>query len=299
MPVKGLLDFADELFALPLNDFTPRRDALVKEHKADKDLAAALKALRKPSLAAWVVNLLVRREPQQVDQMLTVGVALREAQANLDGEELRVLTRQRRQLTAAITTQARGLAGQVGVKVTEAVAEQVEATLTAAMVDEAAAAAIRTGLLVAPITTTGVESIDLAAVLAVPDAVDFVPTSVAAPRPELHVVPDDAERPLRDAEAALAEAEAVLSKAVADHDAAAKEVADLEARSLQVQADVEELKRRLAKLDSQAEELDDELADAEDVLAESGGVVRQATRERDAALKKADKLRKAASGGRA
>ena len=165
MPVKGLLDFADELFALPLNDFTPRRDALVKEHKADKDLAAALKALRKPSLAAWVVNLLVRREPQQVDQMLTVGVALREAQANLDGEELRVLTRQRRQLTAAITTQARGLAGQVGVKVTEAVAEQVEATLTAAMVDEAAAAAIRTGLLVAPITTTGVESIDLAAVL--------------------------------------------------------------------------------------------------------------------------------------
>ena len=43
-------------------EFTPARDALVKDHKADKDLAAALKKLKKPSLAAWVVNLLVRRD---------------------------------------------------------------------------------------------------------------------------------------------------------------------------------------------------------------------------------------------
>ena len=35
-----LLEIADDLYALPLADFTPARDALVKEHKADKDLAA-------------------------------------------------------------------------------------------------------------------------------------------------------------------------------------------------------------------------------------------------------------------
>ncbi len=99
-----LLELADELYALPLGDFTPARDALVKEHKADKELAARLKALKKPSLAAWVVNLLVRRDAAQVEQVLGVGAALREAQANLDGEELRALTRQRRQLTAAVTT---------------------------------------------------------------------------------------------------------------------------------------------------------------------------------------------------
>ena len=35
-----LLEIADDLYALPLADFTPARDALAKEHKADKALAA-------------------------------------------------------------------------------------------------------------------------------------------------------------------------------------------------------------------------------------------------------------------
>ncbi len=52
--------------------------------------------------------------------------------------ELRALTRRRRQLTAAVTTQARGVAKERGLKVTAAVADQIEATLTAAMVDEGA-----------------------------------------------------------------------------------------------------------------------------------------------------------------
>jgi hypothetical protein len=47
-----------------------------------------VKALRKPSVAAWVVNLLVRREAEQVEQVLGVGEALREAQAGMSGEEL-------------------------------------------------------------------------------------------------------------------------------------------------------------------------------------------------------------------
>ena len=51
------------------------------------------------------------------------------------GDELRALTRQRRQLTAAVTTRARGVAADEGVRVTQAVADQVEATLTAAMLD--------------------------------------------------------------------------------------------------------------------------------------------------------------------
>ena len=56
----------------PLADFTPARDAKAKELKGT-DLAARVKALKKPSLAAWVVNLLVRHETEQVEQVLTVG----------------------------------------------------------------------------------------------------------------------------------------------------------------------------------------------------------------------------------
>ena len=82
MAEAPLLTIADELYALTLPEFTPARDARAKELKAtDKELARSVKALKKPSVAAWVVNLLVRRETEQVDQVLTVGEALREAQA--------------------------------------------------------------------------------------------------------------------------------------------------------------------------------------------------------------------------
>src|SRR3954469_11010115 len=130
-----LLEIADELYGLSLAEFTPARDARAKSLKGT-ELAGPVKALRKPSLAAWVVNLLVRRDAAQIEQVLAVGAALREAQSSMSADELRALTRQRRQLTAAVTTQARRLAREEGTRVTEAVAEQVEATLTAAMVDE-------------------------------------------------------------------------------------------------------------------------------------------------------------------
>ncbi len=274
----AILAVADELYGLPLADFTPARDALAKEHKANKAFASQIKALKKPSLAAWVINLLVRRDAPQVEQVLAVGAALREAQANLDGEELRALTRQRRQLTAAVTTQARGLAHEEGVRVTQAVADQVEATLTAAMVDQRAAGAVRSGLLVAALSATGVGDVDVAASLAVPEALGFAAAPREAtplPRPELHVVPDpEADEKARRCatevvEGARAEVDAAregLTSAVEDVDA-------LQARSLQLQAEVEELKGRIAQLESDLEENDDEIADAEDVKSEAEDAV--------------------------
>src|SRR3954447_24025992 len=153
-----LLEIADELYALALPDFTPARDAKAKELKGT-DLAKEDKALKKPSLAAWVVTLLVRHETEQVEQVLQVGAALREAQASMSGDELRQLTRQRRQVTAAVTTQARRLARENGQKITEAVAGQVEATLTAAMVDEDCGRALRSGMLLSPLESTGLGAV--------------------------------------------------------------------------------------------------------------------------------------------
>ncbi len=113
-------------------------------------------------MAAWVVNLFVRRESAQVEQVIAVGTALREAQEGMDGAELRALTKQRRQLTSAVTQQARSLAKDEGVKVTQAVADQVEATLTAVMLDPACAQAVRSGLLTAALSSTGVDTSDVA-----------------------------------------------------------------------------------------------------------------------------------------
>lgn len=292
--MSELLGIADELYGLDLADFTPTRDARAKELKGT-DLAAPVKALRKPATAAWVVNLLVRHETEQVDQVLAVGAALREAQAAMSGEELRALTRQRRQLTAAVTTQARAVARERGLKVTPAVADQVEATLTAAMVDERCAAAVRSGLLVAPLAATGVDEVDLGRAVALPEALGFQATATATAeptRPELTVVPDpDADAKARAAaEELLEQAEETRAGAQAEYDEAASSYSDLEARSLQLQAEMDELRGRLAELESQAEEVDDELSDAEDARDEARETLAEATRERDAAQAALERL---------
>src|SRR3954451_11892529 len=219
-----LLEIADELYALSLPEFTPARDAKAKELKGT-DLAGPVKGLKKPLLAAWVVNLLVRHEAEQVEQLLQVGAALRAAQESMSGDELRPLTRQRRQVTAAVTTQARRLAREHGQKITEAVAGQVEATLTAAMVDEGCGKAVRSGMLLTSLEATGVDAVDLDRAVAVPEALGFVATvrEPAAPaKPDLHVVPDPDrdEKALAAAREALEGAEEELGDAKEAHDTA-------------------------------------------------------------------------------
>ena len=293
---EQLLAVADELYALPLAEFTPARDARVKALKGTPD-AARVKALRKPSTAAWVVNLLVRRDTEQVEQVLAVGAALRQAQATMSADELRSLTRQRRQLTAAVTTGARRLARQEGVRVTEAVAGQVEATLTAAMLDEECGRAVRSGLLVTTLSATGVEPADVAGAVALPDALGFVaPARVVPepPRPGLHVVPDPEadEKALRAASEALEEAEEVLAQAQQAHDEVTATVDELHARSLQLQAEIAELRARIDEHERAAEETDDELADAEEARAEAEADLAEAARERDAAAAEVARLKR-------
>ena len=294
MTKSDLLGVADGLYGLAPGEFTPARDAKAKELKGS-DLEAEVKKLRKPSVAAWVVNQLVRHETEQVEQVLAMGEALRAAQAGLKGEELRALTRQRRQLTAAVTTRARSVAAGLGVKVTPAVADQVEATLTAAMVDEDCARAVRSGLLVAALASTGLGEADVASAVATPEALGFAasPHVVEAEAPpELHVVPDpEADRKARDAaQQVLDGAERRLAEASEALAAAGKEVSDLEASSMQVQAELDELRGKVVELEARFEEVDEELADAEDVRAEAESTVAVATKERDAAAAALDRL---------
>lgn len=291
-----LLGIADALYALPLAEFTPERDARAKELKStDKELSTRVKALKKSSTAAWAVNQLVRHEAEQVAQLLAVGAALREAQQNLDGDELRALTRQRRQVTAAVTTRARSVCAELGSRLTDAVAEQVEATLTAAMVDPAAADAVRTGLLITALASTGVDTTDVGSAIAIPDALGFEPAPVQAAEPEppsLHVVPDpEADQKARAAaEAALGEAEESLADAQTRSAEARAALAELEARGLELQGRQEELRRQLAAVETELDDLDDEQSEAEDAVADADESVATVTRDRDAARAALDAL---------
>jgi vacuolar-type H+-ATPase subunit I/STV1 len=294
MSADQLLQIADELYGLPQDEFTPARDARAKELKAEKGLAAAVKKLKKPSVAAWVVNLFVRRESGQVEQVIAVGTALREAQEGMDGAELRALTKQRRQLTSAVTQQARSLAKDEGVKVTQAVADQVEATLTAVMLDPACAQAVRSGLLTAALSSTGVDTSDVAGSVALPEALGFVASTTsgeASTPPDLHVVPgDETARQREEAEAALAAAQETVDETGSALGEATAAVEELQARSLQLQSEIDELKRKVSELESSAEETDEELEEAEEAQGEAEAAHAAATKTRDAAQKVLDKL---------
>jgi DNA repair exonuclease SbcCD ATPase subunit len=290
----ALLEIADELYALPQEEFTPLRDARAKELKADRKLSAAVKKLKKPSVAAWVVNHFVRREAEQVEQVIAVGVALREAQEGMDAAELRALTKQRRQLTAAVTQEARNLARDEGVKVTQAVADQVESTLTAALLDPECARAVRSGLLTGSLASTGVDTVDVAAAVAVPEALGFSAsptTGEPSTPPALHVVPDDGRARKRDeAESALAAAQETVDETKSALTEATREVEELQARSLQLQSEIDELRRKLTELESSAEETDEALEEAEESQGEAETAYSAAVKTRDAAQRALDDL---------
>ena len=63
--MSELDDVADDLYAGPPGEFIARRTAAAKAARSDGDreLAAAIGELRKPTVSAWLVNLLVRDDP--------------------------------------------------------------------------------------------------------------------------------------------------------------------------------------------------------------------------------------------
>lgn len=266
--MDDLLDVADRLYAETLATFTGSRDRVAKAAE-DKALGKQIKALKKPSVAAWAVNLLVRRETDQIEQVLGVADALREAAAGMDGDELRALTRQRRQLTTALASSARALAREYDVKLTGPVVDQVEDMLNAAMLDPEAAAMVRSGRLLTAFSSTGVNDLDPTTLVALPEHLDHVARPVERAKPQLTVVPEgDAVRRAR-AEDALAEAELALREAQTDLDEISGSVAELDARRLQLAGEIDETKRKLAALEVDLDEVEDDLEDGEAARAEA------------------------------
>src|SRR3954451_8937894 len=93
----------DELYGLALDRFIPERTALAKALRADRrrDEAADVAALRKPSVAAWAVNQLVRSQGAALHELFDAGDELRDAQAALlsgsgDGRALRAANERER-----------------------------------------------------------------------------------------------------------------------------------------------------------------------------------------------------------
>jgi hypothetical protein len=146
------------MYLEPPDGFVAARTAAIADARKSGDTATVkrLTALRKPTVAAWLVNLLALEKPELIDQLVELAGALRTAQRTLKGDELRELSTQRRQIVSALVGEARklavaqdrGLAGKLPLG-------EVEATLSAAMAEPEVAEQVRTGRLVRAATYAG------------------------------------------------------------------------------------------------------------------------------------------------
>ena len=152
---------SDELYGLPLDEFIPIRTEREKQAKStgDKDLAAQIHQLAKPNLVAWLANQLVRERADEIQPMLELGPALREATATQSGERLRELSHQQRQVLHALVQQARRLANAAGRNVSADVARGLEDTLRAALADPDATEALAAGRLTQGMQNSGFGSL--------------------------------------------------------------------------------------------------------------------------------------------
>ncbi|MEU4421980.1 hypothetical protein AB0F81_15255 [Actinoplanes sp. NPDC024001] len=145
------------LYEEPPESFVATRAAAVDEarREGDRDAAKRLAALKKPTVAAWVVNLLALKRPDLIGELVELSTALRAAQRDLQGEQLRELSQQRRQFVSALVAAARKLAVAAGAPAARLPLADVEATLTAALAEPEIAAQVRTGRLIRPANYAG------------------------------------------------------------------------------------------------------------------------------------------------
>ena len=184
MPQKA--QAVTELYALLPQAFTAARNQRAGEaaKAGDKELGKAIRSLPKPSAGAWLVNMLALHRPELMSEALALGAALREAQADMDQQQLRQLSGERQRLLRSAAREARSLAEDLGHPVSPAVAAEVEQTLWAAMTDADAAAAAASAQLVRTLEANGWEPVTLDGALADPDSVrPLAPGQLRGPAP--------------------------------------------------------------------------------------------------------------------
>jgi hypothetical protein len=269
-------DTAD-LYGLPLERFVPERDALAKAVRRDgnREEAARVGKLRKPSLPAWAVNQLVRTQGRAIAGLFEAGDALSGAQSALlagdgDAGALREALRRERDAVEDLVATAGGLVDSGGHGLTPATLERVGETLHAAALDPEARAEVEGGCLVRELRHVGLGAPGAGATSSAPRKGARARADRAAAREAEADARDaaarEAESAAREAEAAAREAEAAARAVEAARDAAegaARELAAAEARREQASLALHEAEDAVATARERAEAANRALREAE------------------------------------
>jgi hypothetical protein len=258
----------DELYGMPPSEFTVARDARAATARlgGDSRLAADIKRLKKPTASAWLVNQLARQRRRQVDELLELGAALRDAHERLAGDDLRLLSQQRHQAVEALGREAHQLATDARQTISQTAEREMEETLEAALADPSAAEAVRSGCLTAALSYSGLG--DTGAMTAVP----------TRPRPSggtrLRAPVNDEES--SEAEQRRPEREEALRDALEAADVARR-------RALEAADRVARAERRVARHNNRIRKLAEQLEQAHAEEREAASEQLEAARARHAA----------------
>lgn len=128
----------DRLYTLPLDEFTTARNDLVQRLKraGQKDAAAEVQSLRKPTVPVWAINQIAREHRKDVKALIDASDELRAAQQRAlsggESDQLRAATSAEREALRALTDHTQPLLGR---DAPAATLERVSSTLRTAALD--------------------------------------------------------------------------------------------------------------------------------------------------------------------
>lgn len=261
----------DELFQLPLNEFTAARNALAK--RAGKD-GADIRALAKPPVAAWAVNQLYWKDRERYDDLVRAAVEMRKAHTSvIEGKraDLRTAGREHELAIAAALESTIGLLEQDGQTVTEATRQAILNTL------RALPSADQPGRLTRTLSPGGFEM--LAGIAAAPPA-------SGKPRP----APATAARPKASGGTAAADARAAREAAKLREQKAAAEraIRDADQRARQAEFEVARTRRDATKAEKRLEQARQAFEEARKEVTEAERDAERAAKARAAAEKRSE-----------
>jgi hypothetical protein len=312
MPPVRETTAADELFRLPLSEFTAARNALAAKLKKDGDTEESnrIKALSKPPVSAWVANQLFWKHRNAFDRLLAAGDEFRKAQAaQLAGKsaDLRGPLDARRETLGELTKLAAEVLREAGHPTSPEMMRRIMTTLEALATYGDHPGGPPLGRLTADVDPPGFEA--LAALVPTETHRSGAAKGKAAPR----VIPfnqpkpqrsarkgaderedsqraeqerrerqnearntlREAERALTDARRAAERARAEMKEAAARAKAAEKEKAALEARLEKLSAAAEAARQAARQVASRAEEAAQAVDDAERAVAAARDQLRE------------------------
>jgi hypothetical protein len=247
----------DDLYGVALDRFVPERTELAKALRKEgrREDAAAVAALRKPSVAAWAVNQLIRTQGRSVKDLFGAGDALRRAHEQAasgrgDAQALRTATQDERTAVDTLMGAARGLLTSDGHELSPTVIDRVAETLRAAALDPDARSQVSEGRLERELRHVGLGFLG-----------DTAPAPTApAPKRKAPAAKGKRDQEQKDAEArereraqALKDARAREKETLRELERAQRAADSAQARRDKAAAALDEAERELADAQAKAE----------------------------------------------